>query len=245
MFICIDLERLCVLYKHPDQAAVMNLANIEVPESAIVVMSATDMDSYRRFTDYELKVMFTNICGLQHSGFHREGLIQSVVRLVSMLPETNLRASEVEAQMLSIKEFENGVYQYQYGSTTPLKQMDLFTPPALVSVAGHKPKDKKYFVRDPNKVHKYVDKVGVNPLLPAAHVPTPRDPSAPREVAAAPAAGSKTRRVWDIADECFKQHPHLDKTLRGLVAAQCEKEGINSSTMSVQYSKYKHSKTGV
>jgi hypothetical protein len=237
------LERLCVLYKHADQAALMNLANIEVPESAIVVMSATDPDSYQRFTDYELKVLFNNICGLRHDGFNRNVLIQSVVRLVGMLEETKLRASEVEAQLLSIKEPEQGAYRYQYGSTVPAIQPDLFSPAALVSVPGHKPADKKYFVRSPkHDVHKLVEKVGVNPLLPEPHMPTPRDPSAPREVASIPAEGSKTRRVWDISERCYAQHPHYDKQLRALVAAACESEGINSSTMSVQFSKWKHSK---
>lgn len=243
MFICIDLERLRVLYKHPDQASVMNLANIEVPESAIVVMSATDAGSYERFTDYELKVLFANICGMQHDGFHRGGLIQSVVRLVAMLPETQLRASEVLEQLDWIKEPEQGEYRYQYGSTVPLQQQELFLPEGLVSVAGHKPANKKYYVRPVNKVHAYNDKVGNNPFLPEVHVPTPRDPSAPREVAEAPKVGSKTGRVWAIADECYAKHPHFDKQLRKLVADQCEKEGINSSTMSVQFSKYKHSKT--
>jgi hypothetical protein len=242
LFICVDLERLRVLYKNPDQAAVMNLANIEVPESAIVVMSATDAGSYERFTDYELKVLFSNICGMQHDGFHRGGLIQSVTRLVSMLPETQLRASEVEAQLLSIKEPEQGGYRYQYGSTLPLQQQELFVPDGLVSVPGHKAPNKRYYVRPANKVHAYIDKVGVNPHIVEPDVPTPRDPSTPREVSARPAAGSKTERVWAISDECYAKHPHLDKQLRALVAAACKADGINDSTMSVQFSKWKHSK---
>lgn len=244
MQILVDLERLCILYKHPNQAALMSLANIEVPESAVVVMSATDPDSYERFTDYELKVMFNNICGMAHDGFHRSDLIQSVRRLVGMLPETQLNPAEVEAQLLTIKEPEQGGYRYVFGSQVPAAQQDLFTPAALVTVPGHKPKDKKYFVRNPkHEVIKCSEPPKGNPLLPEAHVPTPRTSSTePREPSGPPKAGSKTGRVWEICNACYAQHPHLDKQLRKLVADACEKEGINSSTMSVQHSKWKLSK---
>lgn len=231
------------MYKHPDQAALMNLANIEIPSAPIVVMSATDPDSYGRFTDYELKVLFNNICGMRHDGFNRNVLIQSVVRLVGMLSETQLRASEVDAQLSCIKVPGEECYKYIYGSIAPAEQPDLFRPNALVSVPGHAPADKKYFVRPENKLHKLVDKVGVNPFLPPEAVPTPRDPNAPREVSARPKEGSTTARVWEISDACYVQHPHCDKQLRALVAAECEKQGINGSTMSVQFSKWKHSKT--
>jgi hypothetical protein len=48
--------------------------------------------------------------------------------------------------------------------------------------------------------------------------------------------------VWQIADECYAEHPILDKVLRKMVADACEAEGINSSTMSVQHSKWKQTK---
>jgi hypothetical protein len=194
--------------------------------------------------------MFNNMCGVQLDGWNRNNMIQSVMRLVNMLPETQLRASEVEAQLNCIGPNacdDGNYYKYVYGSLLPANQPDLFRPDALVSNPDHKPADKKYFVRNlKHEVHKLVEKVGVNPQLAALErdsVPTPRDPNAPRVVATIPAEGSKTRRVWDISERCYAQHPHYDKALRALVAAACESEGINSSTMSVQFGKWKHSKT--
>src|SRR4051812_46268122 len=99
MFIVIDREHLVVLYKHDNQAALVSLANIEVPEAAIVAMGATDPDSYARFTDFELKVLFENISGEKYSGYDRTLLKKAVIGKVEQLPVTQLRSLEVEAQL--------------------------------------------------------------------------------------------------------------------------------------------------
>jgi hypothetical protein len=252
MQILIDLERLCVLYKGLDGATLMNVANIEVPRSAVAVIDAEDHDSYSRFTDYELKIMYYNMCGNQITTFNRPFLIKEVALLVKLLPVTEFNAHNAAAQVewiaknVYIDNMDNGQYRYAHGSAQPAAQPDLFKVAALVSVKGHVPADKRYFARDP--VSRVVTALvaGNNPLIPAAHVPQPRDPNAPPRSSDAPSAppkaGSKTGRVWAIADEQYALHSTIDKTLRNMVAVACEKEGINSSTMSVQYSKWKSTK---
>jgi hypothetical protein len=243
MWIVIDLERLVVLYKHPNQAALVSLANIEVPSAPIVVMSATDPDSYERFTDFELKVLFENICGQKHTGYNRPFLIKSVVMLVGLLKETQLDPQEVELQLaMSCTPYSDTQWKYVFGANEPTHLADLYVPNALVSVAGYVPVHKRYFV--PNAAHTPVKAVaGTNVLLPPPSESAPRT-SRPNsnEVPTQPKSGSKTGKVWELAQQCYDKHPVFDKVLRKMVADACEAEGINSSTMSVQFSKYKQSK---
>jgi hypothetical protein len=84
---------------------------------------------------------------------------------------------------------------------------------------------------------------GTNPLLPPPSESAHRT-SGPKtnETPTQPKSGSKTGRVWEIAEQCYLKHSIFDKVLRKMVADACEAEGINSSTMSVQFSKYKQSK---
>lgn len=246
MWIVIDRERLCVIYKHEDQNALVSLANIEIPEAAIVVMSATDPDSYDRFTDFELKVLFENMCGQKHTGYNRPFLIKSVVMLVGLLKETDLNPNEVEKQLEFI---ENGgkedQWQYIYGQDIPLYKEDQYAPNALVTVAGYVPVAKRYHV--PRTGQRTIKQAaGVNPMLAVAAQNTEGEVRAPRVrsegPAAAPQSGSKTGKVWEIAEQCYAKHGQIDKTLRKMVADACEAAGINSSTMSVQWSKWKTTK---
>lgn len=247
MFICIDRARLCVLYKHENQAAIVSLANLEIPENAIVVMSATDPDSFERFTDFELKVLFENLCGEKHTGYNRPFLIKSVVMLVRLLTESKINPIEVEEQLASVG-CTDEQYKYAPGCSIPSKQMDLYTPAALVTVAGYVPYPKLYHVPNARQsVFKAV--AGVNQTvagLQGSNDAEPTTPRAPRVRAegpvTAPAVGSKTGAVWVIADKCYSEHPIIDKVLRKMVADSCELAGINSSTMSVQYSKWKQTK---
>lgn len=79
---------------------------------------------------------------------------------------------------------------------------------------------------------------GGTPAAPKQR-PTPSGP------ATRPKAGTSTGKVWDIADELYAttvagQGKDL-KTLRADVMARCEAEGINPSTASVQFGKWKAS----
>lgn len=244
MFIVIDRERLCVIYKHENQAAIVNLANIECPESAIVAISATDPDSYGIFTDFELKTLFYNICGQMHTGYNRPFLLKSVLMLIGLLPETECTLEDVNRQYDAVAKWDQCDFEYEQGSIAPFPRPEGYMPPALTSVAGYTPTHKLYYVPDPRqRVFKPV--AGVNPLVPLPSTPAyKRDPDALRstEIPVAPKEGSKTRRVWEIADKCLTDHTTMDKILRNLVATACENEGINSSTMSVQFSKWKQAK---
>jgi hypothetical protein len=51
-----------------------------------------------------------------------------------------------------------------------------------------------------------------------------------------PSLGTKTRRVWEIADEISAAEGR--PALRGEVAAKAEAEGINKGTIATQYAKW-------
>ena len=62
------------------------------------------------------------------------------------------------------------------------------------------------------------------------------EPSAPRKPGA-------TKMVWDIADARLAANPGMDlKTLRKLIVAECEAQGINGGTAATQFGKWKSSK---
>lgn len=84
----------------------------------------------------------------------------------------------------------------------------------------------------------------VAPKAPSAPK-EPRTPRVQRAPGSAPAAGSKTGAVWTIADAALaacKGKIGDWKAFRAGVIALCDKEGINKSTASVQYGKWKASK---
>lgn len=59
------------------------------------------------------------------------------------------------------------------------------------------------------------------------------EPSAPRKPGA-------TKQVWDIADARLAANPGMDlKTLRKLIIAECESQGINGGTAATQFGKWK------
>lgn len=76
---------------------------------------------------------------------------------------------------------------------------------------------------------------------------TPKEPKAPRAPASAPSGPPKagaTARVWTIAGEVYDLGDFGGdmKVLRKRIVEACTAEGINPSTASVQYGKWKSSK---
>ena len=78
-----------------------------------------------------------------------------------------------------------------------------------------------------------------NPNTP--YVPFQKKEREPREASGTPnrpRPGSSTGMVWDIADKLESQYS-TDKELRKAVIEECTQQGINSSTASVQFGKWR------
>ena len=70
----------------------------------------------------------------------------------------------------------------------------------------------------------------------AAPAKEPRTKNETQNGVSKPASGTKTGRVWEIADEisALKQRPALREEVMGA----CEEEGINRGTIATQYARW-------
>lgn len=234
MNILIDREAMCVLYRHQDLNSVFNLMALECNHLAVVVMN--EDHSYSTFTDLELKLLYQNLTGQKYTGYSREILENNVRGLMKALPETELVGFELAVQAHQAhntgEEGDNRFYQYMRGQRIPAQYSTPYTAPALKLPAGYTPK----------QVAPETPPASVNAV---AGVPAPL-PAAPRPVTtptSAPKAGSTTGRVWEIAEiQLEKLGSGNMKELRRAIVSACENEGINPSTASVQYGKWKTTK---
>ena len=130
----------------------------------------------------------------------------------------------------------NDFYRYVRGSKSPSKQELLFKPQALTAPANAlatlpaAPVQAQQVAPLP-----YVQGASAVPTQPRALSSAP---------STAPAVGSKTGRVWDIANNLYEQAavPVDFKTLRRAIISACEAIGTNENTASVQYSKWRKTK---
>jgi hypothetical protein len=246
MHLLIDRERLCLLYKHSNLGAITNLAHIEAAHSATVVAHYDKHDyGFGSLTDWELRVLHKHISGNDYYGYSRDHLERTLVALCETIPESDIVVHEVLIQAACIPEGDDRYYRYAKGSTFPSPQEELFTPNSLKSAQGFSPN----LPINPPQITQPAPATQA-----AAWLATPRKPQegsvAPRsseprpESNEPPKTGSKTGRVWEIADAVLAKYsaPYEWKKIRVDIAAACEAEGINSSTMSVQFSKWRKTK---
>jgi hypothetical protein len=245
MHLLIDRERLCVLYKHPNLGVLSNIAHIEAAHSPVTIAHYDDYQyGFASLTDWELRVLHEHLCGQKYTGYIRDHLERTIVALCECVPESDIVPHEVLIQAACIPEGDDRYYKYVKGSSFPNPQEDLFAAPALKTPQGIYPAVP---ITAPEKTPP------ASCTLAAALLTTARKPaegSAPRSSAPRPESneppkqGSKTGRVWTLADDVLAKHaaPYEWKKVRAEVAAACEADGINSSTMSVQFSKWKKTK---
>lgn len=245
MYILIDLNKMCVRYKHTNSTILSNLMHLEFPHCTAVVMPEDLQGCYKTFSDMELRLLYTNLCGQKFEGFDRHSLMCNVIALCDLVPESTLNQFEVAAQAAYVKDGDLKYYSYVPGSYVPKLQPDLYTPNAVATVAGYTPTQYTAPVQQTAPASTPQAARVFTPHTPAA----PKAPSTPRDHTSAgsspegaPKAGSKTGMVWQIADSLYTEGADF-KSLRKQVIDACEAEGINVSTASVQWGKWKQTKT--
>lgn len=249
MHILIDRERLVVLYKHNNLGALCNIAHIEAAHSAVVIAHYSESErSFGDLTDWELRLIYENLCGQKYQGYLRDHLERSVIALCDAIPESDINIHEAFVQAACIAEGDDRYYTYVRGSQFPSPQEDLFAAPALRVAQGFVPSVpiNAPVLTQPAPATQAAAAWFNIPRKPQEDTRTPRDPNAPSRIESnePPKQGSKTGRVWEIADAVLAKYsaPYDWKKLRADIAAACEAEGINSSTMSVQSSKWRKTK---
>jgi hypothetical protein len=249
MHVLINKDRCVFLGKHQDENALLNLSWLESPNTACAVLKCDVQFELDTLTDYELKHLYRNTCGVDHIGFSRDALLTVVHELLQRMPESDFDKHELQSQCNSVDRLDLSCYKYVKGSTKPEKLVDLFEPDPVI-VARNLENESAAVAAAPLVKQQYIDAVPAYVPKHTASTPnssaatrTPRVPSdGPSE---APKAGSKTGRVWEIADVIYIQSGQSSdfKTLRRQIVEACEAEGINSSTASVQFGKWKHTKS--
>lgn len=251
MFALVDMEKMCVCYKHPVQKSLTDLMHIEFPHCTATVIDAND-PAFQNFSDLELKLLYKNTCGQPYEMYGREGLIKNLTELFKLVPESALDVGRISSQSSLIEREDFKLYKYNPDGNVPkiqdnplaLKPLTAsasFAPIHYPSTAPQTPPASEPQAQSTFPNHaQAIGRAERKPIVPSA-------PKIPKESgdSAAPKAGSKTGRVWEIAEQIWIDagKPSETKALRGQIVSACEAEGINGSTASVQYSKWRASKS--
>lgn len=244
MNILIDKNRLLFLGKHESSNALLCLAWLQAHEADCAVLECDNPFQLNSLTDFQLKSLYKNTTDVDHVGFNRAALLSVVHEVITRMEVSDIVVSEIEIQAASIPESESDIcYRYVKGSFIPEQVSDIFEPDGIRLVRDIE--REAAAVAAAPAVKRAYDAIAP-PIQRAYNTPAPRS-SAPRSdgPAEAPKSGSKTGKVWEVADAILAQHaqPVADiKALRRQIVAACEAEGINGSTASVQYGKWKNSK---
>ena len=243
MYILIDHERMVVTHRHENKETIGNFAHVELGNTATVIMKDNHVEGFKDFSDFELKMLYTNLCGQTFTAYNKDLLTTQIIEQCKLLPESNVNELELGIQAQRIERKDKGHYKYKPSSNDPEELEDKYKAPALVSVKGYVPNDTVNFVPKTRTPATIVPVESTNRYLPNDNIATTvRLPRVESDTIKLPPTKGATKMVWDIANSCYEQHPIVDKELRGMVASKCEEAGINPSTVSVQFSKWKQTK---
>lgn len=243
MYILIDTELFKVLYKHPHFRTIDNLRHIECQQKCLITKLEGTDTIFGTLTDLELRMLHRNLCGQSFAGISRPHLEGTVAKMCEALPVSDVDPIEAELQALSIQEGDDEFYRYVRGGVEPAKQQALFRATALCTAQQVIPYIPPKITQPSAGFLALQAQYNAHKLQREAH--TPREPrSSSPSTYEPPKGGSKTGRVWEIAEPIYQAAADKSnwKELRRLIVEACENEGINSSTASVQYGKWKQTK---
>ena len=229
MFVSIDMKEMKVIHKHPSCNVVLNLVYLECPKSECHV-SSIDM-CLKDKTELELKMLYRNMIG----GEKFPPDLRKVVldHIFNKVPINDVIPEEVARLASNVGATDRKVYKYIKG------QFSSFVNPSIFQNEQEAPKTyapapPPYFAKKAS----VLDTLKDDDPLPPKDEYVPRAPRENSGFSDRPKAGSTTGKVWDIADNLSITITD-DKALRKSVIAECEAQGINKSTASVQFGKWK------
>lgn len=249
MYISLNMKDMRVMHKHPSINVVSNLVYLEAPKEPCNV-SALDMCLYK-LTDLELKMLYKNTIGDDKYPPELAKILLGYI--AAYVPVTDVIPEELARFAATVGPNDKKTYKYVKGQFSSFVSPTVLDHP--VTTPRHYPDPPPaFFPKKPS----ILDNLSDDDPLPTAEdiakfdatfdvkgQKTERTPRAPRNPSVGPSsrpkAGSTTGKVWDIADELFATIKD-DKQLRKAVIERCTKEGINSSTTSVQFGKWRASR---
>ena len=239
MYVAVDREEMKFVYKHTDLNVVINLMWIEYPrqnlEAELHAFGLSDAAGLNDFTDLELKMLYRNTTGGDHSDcIARNAMLQIVYDLAEALPANDVNPFEVECQAAAIKEEDLYNYRFAGGSTTPAKVNDLYDIPPLKANSSITSESSARKGETPAvAARRGRDRARANTLATSKTEPIATS------CAAAPKRGSAKVIIWEVADAMWAEAGSpLDKAevleLRKKIMTALLDKGIQKTTSSSQ-----------
>jgi hypothetical protein len=232
MYILIDLDRLAVLHKHVEPDVLANLAWVEAHHSAYSIFTIGDARGLRWFTDMELKILYRNVTGVDHT-LTRPQFMQVLNDAFQRVDITEANPTEVEFQAEFVKEGDARKWKYVKGAQRPALQAELYEPE--VKCTNHSPEDEVN-AKAGKLPSLIVESSSLKPgtgdkPLPANTKQAPKKQSAPKR-------GTAKAIIWATADALWEKEGkptakpdvlELRKRIMGLLE---EEEGIKRASSS-------------
>lgn len=232
MYISIDMQRMMVLHKHPSMNVVLNLVHLEYPSTEVHV---SDIDlALKHKSELEMKMLYKNI--YQKDNIPPDFKEHVMHYVLNVMKTTDVDVGELQRLAQLVGPHDKKKYMYVKGQYSSFANQAVFddTPKNMKFVESLRTGIKMpVFDSTPKAVRALATKSD-----------TPKEPKAPRAPAdpsGRPKAGSATGKVWEIADEVAATITD-EKALRKSVIEKCTQAGINSSTASVQFGKWRASR---
>lgn len=231
MFVSIDKRTMTVLHKHPSINVVLNLVYLEHPRGECSV-SAVD-HCIDDFSEMELKMMYRAYFTDQKIP---DNYKYQLKKYICGIPVNDVIPEEVARLASTVGVNDRKTYKYVKGQFSSFMQPTIVDQP--VQVPRYTPDPPPAYI--PKPYNPNLDISDDDPLPPKDEPKQERAQREPSGPSQRPKAGSSTGKVWDIADEVSQTITDA-KALRKAVIDRCVQEGINQSTASVQFGKWKNS----
>lgn len=248
MHILFDLTNGRALARHESYMALAALAYIQFANLDTVHVRCGENKAYSILSKEQVASVLIQ-CGIKPGTAYNEN-VKAMRAAIEDAPWLQLpfTLEQLTEQAHAIAAKDDQPYAFDPNSTKPERLTAWHSPPQR-NVKREDCSQRVHFAAGPAAAGAKMAppppaKVGPSkrpqaPAGPAAPTAAPKPPRAPSGPATRPKAGTSTGKVWDIADALAPEHEGDDKALRKAVVSACEKEGINASTASVQFGKWK------
>lgn len=200
MYVVIDRDRMCFLYKHPNPWLLADLILIECPDASIEIQPCDGPNFLSEFTDLELKLLYNHTTGAEqkHYGANLRAVLTELVYRMDLFDGID---TEVAAQAQWCDEAKSDEsFVYVKKSNRPCKADPGQQPaPIKVPVFAKEVEIAKMGRNAAAALYGTAPRATVAPITaPAsAALRTARAPSAPR-------AGGVREVIWKVADQLWE-----------------------------------------
>lgn len=133
MNVLIDMQNLRVVAKHPQSAALLYFAEIEMPHLPVRVEPCDSPTFLKNMTDMELFLFYKSIFN-EAPLYVGDKLRTLIMCAVERMKVSQIDASLVQLQANSISQKDTRQYRYVHGSQKPSLVEDLFDLPCMTTV---------------------------------------------------------------------------------------------------------------